>query len=71
MLKSALFFAQFSAFFAGFFVCAGVCKLKYHPLGGDFFTFFILFIFFLLLSLRYTRTLKRKLPELTDIKWTD
>jgi len=71
MFKSALFYAQFLAFFAGFFLCAGISNCIRHPSSTLWIDFSILSIVFLLWSLRYAGKLRRKLPQISDIKHFD
>jgi hypothetical protein len=71
MFKSALFHAQSFAFFAGFFLCAGVSNGIRRPSEFLWIGFSILSIVFLLWSKRYVEKLKRKLPQISDVKFSD
>jgi len=71
MFKSALFCAQFAALFAGFFLCAGVSNCIRHPSSTLWIEFCILSIVFLLGSKRYAEKLRRKLPQISDLKLSD
>jgi hypothetical protein len=71
MLKSALFGAQFSVFFAGFFLCAGVSNCIRHPSSTLWIDFAILSVVFLLWSLRYVGKLRRKLSQVIEVKYSD
>jgi hypothetical protein len=71
MFKSALFSTQFMAFFAGFFLCAGVSNGIRHPSSTLWIDFSILSIVFLLWSKRYAEKLRRKLPQPSDVKFSD
>ena len=71
MFKSALFYVQFQAFFAGFFFCAGVTNGIRHPSNTLWIDFSILSVVFLLWSKRYAEKLRRKLPQIGDVKLSD
>jgi len=71
MLKSALFYAQFLAFFAGFFFCAGVTNGIRHPSNTLWIDFSILSVVFLLWSKRYAEKLRRRVPQISDVKLSD
>jgi len=71
MFKSALFYAQLLAFFAGFFLCAAVTNCFRHPSSSLWIDFSILSIVFLLWSRRYSEKLRRKLPQISDVKPSD
>jgi hypothetical protein len=71
MLKSALFYAQILAFFAGFFLCAGVTNGIRHPSSTLWIDFSILSVVFLLWSKRYAAKLKRKLPQIRNVNLSD
>ena len=71
MLKSVLFQAQSFAFFAGFFLCAGVSNCIRHPSSTLWIDFSILSIVFLLWSRRCVEKLRRKLPEISDVVLSD
>ena len=71
MLKSALFYAQFLAFFAGFFVCAAVSNWIRHPWSSLAVDFSILSVVFFSWSLRYSGKLRRRIPQIGDIKYSD
>ena len=71
MFRSALFHSQLLAFFAGFFLCAGVSTRIRHPSDTMWVSFSVLSIVFLLWSWRYAGKLKRRLPEIGNIKYSD
>ena len=71
MFKSVLFQAQFFAFFAGFFLCPGVSNCIRHPSSTLWIDFSILSIVFLLWSKRYVERLRRKLPQIGDVRLSD
>jgi hypothetical protein len=71
MFKSALFYVQFLAFFAGFFLCAGVTNGIRHPSNTLWIDFSILSIVFLLWSKQYVEKVRRKLPQISDVKLSD
>jgi hypothetical protein len=71
MFKSALFYAQLQAFFAGFFLCAAVSNYKHHPSNALWISFSILTVVLLLWSKRYAEMLRRKVPPLGEIKISD
>jgi hypothetical protein len=68
MFKSVLFHVQFLAFFAGFFVCAGLTNGIRHPSNTLWVDFSILSIVFSLWSKRYAEKLKHRLPQISDVK---
>ena len=63
MPKSQLFYAQFFAFFAGFFVCAAVSGAIRHVSDTLWIDFSILSVVFLLWARRYASRLKSTLPQ--------
>lgn len=63
MPKSLLFYAQFFAFFAGFFVNAAVSQAFRHVSSTLWIDFSILAVVFLLWSRQYASKVKRKLPQ--------
>ena len=71
MFKSALFQVQFRAFFAGFFLSAGVTNVIRHPSNTLCIDFSILSVVFLLRSKRYAEKLTRKVPQISDVKLSD
>jgi len=68
MFKSVLFHVQLLAFFAGFFLCAGVSNGIRHPSNTLWIDFSILSFVFLLWSKRCVERLRRKLPQVSDVK---
>ena len=71
MPKSAMFMVQFSAFAAGIFFCGGVVGLLRHPSSLNWVSQFILMAVFVAWSLRYSGKLRRKFPELGEVKYSD
>jgi len=70
-MKSELLYVQFLAFFAGYFLCAGISNGIRHPSSTLWIDFAILSIVFLLWSFRSAEKLKRKLPPGTDERHPD
>ena len=66
-----MFMLQFTAFAAGFFLCAGVTALLRHPSSLSWVSQFILMAVFLAWSSRYSGKLRRKFPELGEVKYSD
>lgn len=71
MFKSALFQSQLLAFFGGYFLCAAVSNGIRHSSSTLWISFSVLSVVFLLWSRRYAEKLKRKLPQVADIKYAD
>jgi len=71
MFRSAMFMLQFCCFFAGFFFCAAVSSLIRNVSGLTWVSQFILAAVFLAWSFRYSGRLRRKFPELGDVKYSE
>jgi membrane protein implicated in regulation of membrane protease activity len=71
MFKSALFYAQSFSFFAGIFLCAGVSDFIRHSGSFMWISYLILSGVFLLASRRYADKLRRKLPQVLEIRHSD
>ena len=71
MFKSALFHAQSTVFFAGFFLSAATSNLIRHPKSTLWIDFGILSGVFPLWSRRFVERLRRKVPQLREISYSD
>ncbi len=71
MFKSALFYAQSTVFFAGFFLSAAASNLIRHPKTTIWIDFAILSGVFLLWSRQFVERLRRKVPQLREIPYSD
>ena len=71
MFRSAMFMLQFSTFFAGFFLCAAISICIRHFSSLNWISPLILGAVFLAWSSRYSQKLRRKFPQLGEVKYSD
>ena len=68
---SMLFRVQFSCFFAGVFLCFTMLSIKLHSSSPMWVTHLILTIVFLRLAQVSTAKLRRQVPQISEIRYSD
>ena len=72
MFTTAFFQTRMFMFFAGFFFCAALGEILRHSSGNLLWIpFGVLSILFYLWSRRYAEKLKRKVPEIIGVTYSD